>query len=72
MNPDSSLEERKREVEGEILLHIRVGDISVRSWFGAVTILAFQLLQGRSFIDRLLKGIFPRDRRIVPQYSKPY
>lgn len=56
------------KVEGAMLLHVSIGDLSVRVCFGVVTTLAVQLLFGTSFFDRFVKAIFPKERQIVPQH----
>lgn len=58
-------------VEGVILLHVQLGDLRVRVWFGVVKNLAVSVLLGTSFIDRFVTGIFPPERKVVPQNSEP-
>lgn len=58
-------------VEGTILLHVRLGDLIVRTWFGVVANLAVPLRLGTSYIDRFVKGIFPQYRKVVPFHSQP-
>lgn len=45
----------KRNLTGFILLHIRLGDLRVRAWFGVVENFAVKVLLGTSFIDWFLK-----------------
>lgn len=41
----------------------------MRFWFGVIDVLALSDILGTSFIDRLIRGIFPSERKIVPHYS---
>lgn len=59
-------------VDRVILLHIRIGDVRVKFWFGLVTILSIPLLLGTCFIDRLVKGIFPQEVKVIPFHSHPF
>jgi len=58
-------------IEGVILLHVRVGELRVRVWFGVVSKLAVPALLGTSFIDSFIRAILPLDRKILPLHSPP-
>lgn len=57
--------------QGVILLHIRIGDLCVRAWFGVVVMLAIARFLGTYFVDRFVKGIFHQGKRILPMKYKP-
>lgn len=46
-------------LNGLILLHLRIGDLNTRVWFGVAPWLAFDVLLGTAFIDRLC-AVFSR------------
>ena len=56
---------------GVLPLFIRMGDLKVRVWFGVVENLAVPVLLGTSYIDRFVQGIFPQERKVVPNDSRP-
>lgn len=56
-------------LDGIILLFIRIGDFSVREWFGIVGNLALDILLGTSFIYRHIRGVFSSERKVVPWNS---
>lgn len=53
-----------------ILLHVRIGDLQVRVFFGVVKSLALSVILWKSFIYRSIKGIFPGERKILRHQSK--
>jgi len=58
-------------VEGVILLHVRVGDLCVKVWFGVVPVLVTKVLLGTTYINRFVRGIFPPEQQVVPFHSRP-
>lgn len=58
------------EVQGVILLHVRIGDLRFRIWFRVVQSLAVPLLLGTFFIDRFVLTIFTPERQLVPEQSQ--
>lgn len=54
-----------------VLLHINLGDLCVRVWFGIDDSLVVEMILGTSLIDRLTREIFPAERRVVPWYFYP-
>lgn len=48
---------------GVILLHVRMEDLRVRTWFGVVKDLGVPVLIGKSFIERVVKGILPPEQK---------
>lgn len=57
-------------VIGVILLHVRLGDLCTKVWFGVVERLVTPCLLGTSFSDRFIKAIFCMDRKVVPIHSR--
>lgn len=55
------------EVEGCILLPIKVGDLCVPAWFRVVPSLAAPLLLGTSFYRRARQGYISEGREVRPQ-----
>lgn len=53
-----------------ILLHVRIRDLRIKSWFGIVENLSVSVLLERNFLDRFIKDIFPSERKVVPYHSK--
>ena len=45
-----------------ICLHVRLGELRVKVWFGVSRDLCTRVLFGTSFIDCILKGISPGTR----------
>ena len=58
-------------VEGIVNLHVRLGDLCVRVWFGVVDNLVAPCILGTAFQDQYVRAILPMDRRIVPLHSRP-
>lgn len=58
-------------VEGIIIFLVPVGDLRVREWFGGVEKLAVSVILGTTFINRVIKRIFPPEPKIVLFHSKP-
>lgn len=44
---------------------IPMSDLRVRPWFGIVEIVAFDLLFGTAFINRCIRGIFPKESKMI-------
>lgn len=63
---------QKRQVSGDIIHHVCICDLLVRVWIGVVTMLSIQLLLGKSSIAPVVKDIFRKEWRIVPQHSKAF
>lgn len=53
----------------KIFLHICFGALCVQAWFGIKLNLAVHLLNGSTFIDRFMRGIFPPEWKVGPRYS---
>jgi hypothetical protein len=56
---------------GLLPLYVRMGDLKVKVWFAVTQDLCARVLLGTPFIDRFIKGMFPPERKIVPQDSPP-
>lgn len=52
-------------------LLIGFGYLSVRTWFGIVENLAVDDMLGASFIDRVIRGTFLTERKIISCHSRP-
>lgn len=65
MSPLRSATNRKVNIAGTVLLHIRIEDAIIRVVFGDVRSLAVPILLRTSFNDRFFKGIFPPKHDIV-------
>lgn len=48
-----------------ILLHIQIGSLRKRVWFEVDKDLAVKLLLGLSFIDKYVKGFFPKEPKLM-------
>lgn len=53
-----------------IPLHICIGDLCPRIWFGVVNTLALNVLLGTTYINKLIEGIFLMRRWVVPIHSR--
>lgn len=62
---------KSANVDGLILLHVRLGDLHVNLWFGVVTIMDVPLLLGTYFIDSFVQGIYPQVLKVVPFHYHP-
>lgn len=62
---------QKVTVVGRIALHVKMGDCRVKVVFGDVRHLVVPVLVGTSFMDRLVKGIFSLERKMVSFSSEP-
>lgn len=58
-------------IEGLLLLFIRIGDLCVRAWFVIFKNLAVDVLFVSSFIDTCVCGIFPPEYKSVPCLLRP-
>ena len=67
----TSASKDKMNLVGVIPIVIRLGDLKVRVWFGVIEELAVPVLLGTSFADRFIQGIFPQERKVVPNDSGP-
>lgn len=56
-------------MHGFILLHLNIGDLYVRVWFGVVKKRTGKVLLGTPFIEKFVKGIFPQDGFILPIHA---
>lgn len=54
-----------------ILLHLRLGKLSIGIWFGVAPHLAAKIRLGISFIDCVVRTIFLVERKVAPWHSKP-
>lgn len=64
-----SLRTASREVvnvEGNVTLFVRIGDLLVRACFEIFENIPVDVLIGRSFIDQCIRGLFPTERKVVP------
>lgn len=52
-------------------MRIQLGDLYVRVHFSRVDKIALPLLVETSLIDRIVRNIFQKERRIVPIQSRP-
>lgn len=59
------------EVKEVILLQIQFGDLCVRVWSGVVPLFVVPLLSETLVIDRFVKEIFLKERKIFPEQSTP-
>lgn len=57
--------------DGVKLIHVRLGDLCFKAWFGVVTRMEVPLLLGTRFMDRFVKIIYLQERKIVPFHSHP-
>lgn len=51
-------------------MFVRIGDFCVRAWFGVVDNLAIDVLLGKSFNVRCIRGIFPSEGKVVTWNSR--
>lgn len=58
-------------LDGLILLRIRLGKLSIRTWFGIAPHLTVEILFGISFTDCFIRGIFLVERKVFPWRSQP-
>ena len=58
-------------IKGSVLLCLRVGDLRIRTRFLVASNLAVDCILGTAFIDRYVKAIIPRGRKILLKYGKP-
>lgn len=61
--------EQPLHVKEKILLHVRFEYLCVEAWFGIVFNLAVDIFISTSFIDKLIRGIFPSKRKVVSWHS---
>lgn len=69
---DTGLKESTKtslKMNGMVLLHVKMIDLTAIAWFGIVGNMAVHLLLGKYLIDKHIQGIFPRERKIVPNHS---
>lgn len=59
------------ELDGLGFLHLRLGDLQTPVWFEVEPRFAVEMLFGTPFIDRLIRELFPSERRVVPWHSLP-
>lgn len=62
--------EQKICSEGEILLHLQVGNLCIHLLFGVVKILVLVSFLETSFIDKNIRENFPAERKLVPWPSQ--
>lgn len=60
------------ELEGVMLMLVRIGDLEVLVWFGLVNKISDDILIGSFFINRCVRGILPYSRRITLPKLKPF
>lgn len=58
-------------LERIILLHLRLGELSIRIWFGVAPHLAIEILLGTSSTKCFTRRIFPAERKVVFCPSQP-
>ena len=58
-------------VEGTANLHVRLGELCVRFWFGVQKNLIAPFNIDTAFQVQYVRAILPMDRRIVPLHSQP-
>lgn len=56
---------------GTITHHVKMGEARIRVVFEVVRQLVLPVLDGTSFIDKNVRGIFPEESKIVPHNSEP-
>lgn len=54
-----------------ILLHIKIGNLRIRVWFGVVANQAVNLFLATSFIEMYIWGLFPAEHKLVSWHSQP-
>lgn len=59
-------------VHGVILLHVPLGDLHVNAWIGVVPCLAVTILLGTSFIEYVIRVIYPQERKAFPLHYHPF
>lgn len=64
--PDLQTARHALENFGTIFLHISIRDLCTRVWFGNAESLAVNVIFCKRYIDKLIKGIFPMERLVVP------
>lgn len=62
---------QKVEVAGTIVLHVRIGESSIRAMLEILRNSAGPILLGTPLVDKIIKGMFPSERMIVPFSSPP-
>lgn len=54
-----------------ILLHLKIGDLRIRVWFGGDDTVAVNVCLERSVIDKYIRRTFPVERKLVFWHSRP-
>lgn len=67
---------RLREANGgqvriQVLIFVRIGDLTVRSYFAVDKSVPIPLILGTTCIDKNIRAAIPPERRIVPRDSRP-
>ena len=52
-------------LRGVVMLYVRIGNMTTRTHFLVASNLAVNAILGTEFIDRHLRGILPKERRVV-------
>lgn len=58
------------QVEIVVFLHVCLGYLRVRVWFGVVPYLAVSFLLGTTYLDSFIRDIFPHELKVLPFYSR--
>lgn len=59
------------QIEGIVLLHLRLGDLYTWVWFSIESELIVNMVLVTAFIDILIRGIFSSKGKFVPRHSLP-
>lgn len=52
-------------LSGVLPLYVRIGDMTTRAYFLVARNLAVNAILGTEFIDRHVKGILPKEKRVI-------